>query len=108
MNPVGMGSMCPQCGNGVDDDMDGLTDYQSPGAPMLSDPGCLDRADNDETDECVPAPGMPSAPFTDITVTGTANGTTTGGMNLFTPGCLPASTAPEKVFLYRLASNKTS
>ncbi len=101
-NPTGPGNNCPQCGNGIDDDGDGLIDYQPVGAPLPSDPGCLDRADPDENDDCVPAPGLPSVPVADITATGMATGTTVGAGNAFTPACT-ISNAPERVFLYRLA-----
>ena len=84
------GASCPQCGNGIDDDGDGLIDY--PG-----DPGCLDASDPNEGDECS------GVPVTDITATGAATGNTMGAPNVFTPGCT-TSTAPERVFLYRLAA----
>lgn len=40
---------CPACNDGEDDDHDGLTDYPS-------DPGCVDRQDDDEGEPPPPAP----------------------------------------------------
>jgi hypothetical protein len=70
------GSGCPKCGNGIDDDGDGLIDYQP--NPALSDPGCLSRADDSEDDDCTPMPGAPGVPVVDITAAGRANGVTHG------------------------------
>jgi len=92
-NPTGPN--CPQCGNGRDDDGDGLIDYPA-------DPGCSSAADNDESDDCRNAAGM-NAQIIDITPTGQADGTTSGA-SLFTPGCSTFSTAPEKVYEYRLTT----
>jgi len=114
-NPTGPGNMCPQCGNGIDDDGDGLIDYPA-------DPGCTDRADPDESDDCMPAAGMPSVAVTDITGMTDVNGQTcpagaacpgtcTAGTNcgVFTSNtCAMFSTAPEKVYLYRLATAVSS
>src|SRR5262249_13060990 len=110
-----MGPMCPQCGNGIDDDADGLIDYPA-------DPGCQDRADNNEADDCFPMSGMPGVPVIDITgmtdvdgqtcpAAATCPGTCTAGTNcgIFTSNtCANFSTGPEKVYLYRLTSAVTS
>jgi hypothetical protein len=122
----------PSCSNGMDDDLDGITDFPA-------DPGCASAADDDETNPAtapVCANGIdddmdgltdyPADPgclgagsdseaaicgagvvVEDITATGMAMGTTTALPSAFAPsmcGTLTANTAGERVFTYRLAA----
>ena len=114
----------PACGNGVDDDGDGIIDY-----PL--DPGCETTADDDETDPATAACGdgedndddtlidaddpgcsSPDDPsetddcgadqsFVDLTATGHFEGTTEGLPSAFVAGCRN-NNAPEAVFLFTL------
>jgi hypothetical protein len=73
------GPLCPACANEVDDDADGDIDER--------DPGCDHAADQDEYN--LPFfPCTPAVPVLDITLTGVASGTFTGGPNsLESPVC---------------------
>jgi len=78
------------CADGVDNDQDGLTDFNSEGG----DPGCADASDNSETDTPpVPeTPSTPSAPQTPPAGNGPPGGISFGG-----GAVLGASTGPGQV-----------
>ncbi|MEM9492401.1 MAG: hypothetical protein AAGC55_24860, partial [Myxococcota bacterium] len=85
------GADCPACGNGVDDDGDGISDYPS-------DPGCMAAADRSEIDYCIPGVDVTYLPET-----GTA-GTTppSGSGSNFSPTCSSSTASTEVVFHYPL------
>jgi hypothetical protein len=86
--PSGPG--CPQCSNGIDDDGDGDVDG--------ADPGCTRASDPDEGFGDI-APCGPALEIVDITLTGTASGTFTGGPDeLQSPVCNGAGS--EKAFYF--------
>lgn len=93
-----------QCQNGADDDADGFTD--------LSDPGCSNAADNDETLFAPSCNGVGS-PIYDVTFANTSldvvvTGSTVGVPNAYAPtdftdDCTSA-TGGEMVLMYRVLS----
>src|SRR5690606_29324151 len=64
------GVECPACSNDVDDDNDGLIDYDG------LDLGCTSASDDNEFDPCLPGLEV------DVLVPGGVTGTTSGGSQL--------------------------
>jgi hypothetical protein len=73
------GDPIPACGNGVDDDGDGLVDFEG------GDPGCVAASDPVELDGCMPGQSVEPFPVTGVT------GTTVGGLMLNSGTCDPDS-----------------
>ncbi len=86
----------PECANSADDDADGTVDYPD-------DPGCAAAADDSEIDVC----SAGGDDVTDITIAGSASGSTVGQGDDYTVPCL-GSTAPEVVYLVKLPGDATT
>jgi predicted RNA-binding Zn-ribbon protein involved in translation (DUF1610 family) len=89
---------CPQCGNGIDDDADGLIDFDPP-AGVMADWACHSAAWPSEQKMCGSV--VISNQFD---ANGHAAGSTATGANNFapTPACAFEALAPDQVFHYRV------
>ena len=76
------GTECPSCGNGIDDDGDGLIDF-GPGGDL----GCSAASDNDESDCAL-------TPIVEVDAPAIM-GNTMGSTNDLAPSCQTNSTAPD-------------
>lgn len=85
------GADCPECANGIDDDLDTFIDFAG------NDPGCQSAADVLELDECIP--GVPVIALQDSGATGTTPPSASGSN--FTPSCHTSTASTENVYAYR-------
>lgn len=103
---LGTGATCPACGNGLEDDGDGLTDYDpnGDGDPSDGDPGCSYAGDNLEIDECTP--GVTVIDLPEAGVTGTTPLSSVGSN--FSPSCDSFNSSTEDVYAFRNDRNLAS
>jgi large repetitive protein len=92
-------TMCPQCGDGIDNDLDGAVD--------VLDPGCTHAGDTDEFN-VIPGACGPSVTVTDISATGDGMGTIDGPLvnGLTSPVC--NGYGGEFAFTYTVTSGPVS